>query len=325
MKRPPAASRRLDEAQAVALFRRTFAAPRARGVLTGIGDDAAVLAAPAAPLVVTVDASVEGTHFRRDFVALADIGFRAFQAAASDLAAMGARPLAAVSALTLPRDFSASELAELTRGQAEASRVTGCPLVGGNVARSELLTLTTTVLGTAERPLPRSGARPGDDCWLVGDVGLAAAGLALLQRGSRRNGSAEQLCVRAWQRPRALIARGLGLVRVAHAAIDVSDGLAGDAAHLASASGCRLVLEEHAVRATLTAALVTVALRLGKDPLGLALYGGEDYALVAAGPRAARPRWARRIGRFERGRGAFLESDGERRAPLGGGFDHFKR
>ncbi len=325
MKRPPAASRRLDEAQAVALFRRKFAAPRARGVLMGIGDDAAVLAAPDAPLVVTVDASLEGTHFRREFASLTDIGFRAFQAAASDLAAMGARPLAAVSALTLPRDFSASELEELTRGQAEAARSTACPLVGGNVARSEQLTLTTTVLGTAEHPLPRSGARPDDDCWLVGDVGLAAAGLALLQRPGRAKGSAEERCVRAWRRPRALIARGLALAPLAHAAVDVSDGLAGDAAHLASSSRCRLVLEEDALRSALPAALVTVARRLGKDPVELALYGGEDYALVAAGPRAARPRWARRVGRFEKGRGAFLESDGERRVPLGGGFDHFKR
>jgi thiamine-monophosphate kinase len=198
-------------------------------------------------------------------------------------------------------------------------------LVGGNVARSEQLTLTTTVLGTAERPLPRSGARPDDDCWLVGDVGLAAAGLALLQRPGRAKGRAEERCVQAWKRPRALIARGLALTPIAHAAVDVSDGLAGDAAHLASSSRCRLVLEEDALRRALPAALVTVALRLGKDPLELALYGGEDYALVAAGPRAARPRWARRIGRFERGRGALLESDGERRASLRGGFDHFKR
>ena len=85
------------------------------------------------------------------------------------------------------------------------------------------------------------------------------------------------------------------------------------------------MLEEEALRRALPAALVTVAPRLGKDPLELALYGGEDYALVAAGPSAARPRWARRIGRFEKGRGAFLESDGERRASLRGGFDHFKR
>jgi thiamine-monophosphate kinase len=131
--------------------------------------------------------------------------------------------------------------------------------------------------------------------------------------------------VRAWRRPHALIARGVALARLAHAAVDVSDGLAGDAARLAGSSGCRLVLEEAAVRHALPAALLDVARRLGKDPLELALYGGEDYALVAAGPSTARPRWARRIGRFERGRGAVLESDGERRVSLRGGFDHFKR
>jgi thiamine-monophosphate kinase len=325
MKRARGASRRLDEAQAVALFQRQFARPRSRFVLTGIGDDAAVLAAPGEPLVVTVDASVEDTHFSRAFVGLTDIGYRAFQAAASDLAAMGARPLAAVSALTLPAAFNARELAALTSGQAEAAATARCPLVGGNVARSEKLTLTTTLLGTAPRPLPRDGARPGDECWLVGEVGLAAAGLALLQRGEHATSTHARRCLAAWRRPRALIARGLALGAIAHAAIDVSDGLAGDATHLASSSRCRLVLEAVALRRGLSPALVAVARGLERDPLELALYGGEDYALVVAGAAERRPRWARRIGRFERGSGGYLEDGDGRRVPLRGGFDHFKR
>jgi thiamine-monophosphate kinase len=323
MKRARGASRRLDEARAVALFTRVFARPRLRDVLRGIGDDAAVLRAPGEPLVVTVDASVEDTHFRRDFATLPDIGFRAFQAAASDLAAMGARPLAAVCGLTLPRDFTAHELDALARGQAEAAKRIRCPLVGGNLARAEKLTLTTTVLGTAKHPLARDGARPGDECWLVGDVGLAAAGLELLQRGRALRSAAERRCLAAWRRPHALIERGLALGALAHAAVDVSDGLAGDAAHLAGASGCRLVLEESAVRRALEHALVVVARKLDRDPLTFALYGGEDYALVAAAPKKRRPRWARRIGHFERGIGGYLERDDGRRVPLRGGFDHF--
>lgn len=317
--------RRLDEARAVALFQRQFGVHASRVVLAGIGDDAAVLAAPRDPLVVTVDASVEGTHFRRDLASLADIGFRSFQAAASDLAAMSARPLAAVSALTLPVEFTARELAALTQGQAKAARALRCPLVGGNVARSEKLTLTTTVLGNAKRPLARGGARPGDECWLVGNVGLAAAGLELLVRGRRATTSAERRCIAAWRRPRALIERGLLLGKIARAAIDVSDGLAGDAAHVAASSGCRVVLEARAVRRGLSPALVAAAASLDRDPLELALYGGEDYALVVAGAGASRPSWARRIGRFERGNGGYLEDDRGRRASLRGGFDHFKR
>jgi thiamine-monophosphate kinase len=325
MKRPAPAPRRLDEARAVALFRRAFARPRSKAVLVGIGDDAAVLARSGEPLVVTVDASVEGTHFLRTVASLGDIGFRAFQAAASDLAAMGARPLAAVAALTLPVDFTERELGALARGQAEAALATSCPLVGGNVARARELTLTTTLLGSALSPLTRDGARAGDECWLVGDVGLAAAGLELLRRRTRARSAAERRCVTAWRRPQALIERGLALPGRARAAVDISDGLAGDATHLATASRCRIVLEERALRSVLTPALCAVAPALGRDPLELALYGGEDYALAVAGSAAKRPRWARRIGRFERGSGGYLERLDGRRVPLRGGFDHFER
>jgi thiamine-monophosphate kinase len=313
----------LDEARAVALFTRRFERSGAPAVLRGIGDDAAVLANPAAPLVLTVDASVEGTHFRRSLVSLRDVGFRAFHAALSDLAAMGAAPIAALSALTLPRGFSARDLDALARGQAEAAAGARCPIVGGNVARAPLLSLTTTVLGRARRTLARDGARPGDECWLVGGVGLAAAGFALLERGPRgRSGAEARRCIDAWRRPRALVAQGLALLSRAHASIDVSDGLAGDATRLARASGCRLVLDERKLRRVLDPALVTVAERLGRDPLALALYGGEDYALVAAGEAARRPRWARPIGHFEAGSGGFLTDAAGRRARLGGGFDH---
>ncbi|HTQ08255.1 MAG TPA: thiamine-phosphate kinase [Polyangiaceae bacterium] len=322
-RRPPP---RFDEARAVALFSRAFGPGGARGVVRGIGDDAAVLAGSKGRLVVTVDASVEGTHFRRELVSLADVGFRAFQAALSDLAAMGATPLAALSALTLPRGFSARELAALVRGQAEAARTARCPIVGGNVARAPVLSVTTTVLGRATRTLGRDGARPHDECWLVGDVGLAAAGFAWLERsGRRRPDAASRRCVRAWRRPSALVSRGVALLSRARAAIDVSDGLAGDATRLADASGCRLVLDEPALRGALDRALVVTAARLGRDALDFALYGGEDYALVAAGSGARRPSWARRIGWFERGAGGFLETAAGRRVRLGGGFDHLAR
>jgi thiamine-monophosphate kinase len=253
------------------------------------------------------------------------VGARAFEAALSDLAAMGARPLCALSALTLPRGFSPRELERLTRGQAAASRRCSCPIVGGNVARGPGLSLTTVALGLSKRPLTRAGARAGDECWLVGDVGLAAAGLALLRKRTRRRDAASARCIEAWRRPRALLARGLALVGAAHAVIDVSDGLAGDAGRLASASACRLLLEESSLRRALPRGLAAAAEALGRDPLELALAGGEDYALVAAGPSARRPAWARRIGRFTRGRGGYLERPDGTLVPLGAGFDHFER
>jgi len=323
MSRRGRAPRRLDETEAVRLFARAFGTP-APGIELGIGDDAAVLALGRERLVWTVDGQVEKTHFERAWVTLADVGFRSFQAAVSDLAAMGARPLAALSALSLPRGFSGKDLERLARGQAEAARACRCPIVGGNVARGPLLSVTTSVLGTARRPLTRGGARPGDEVWLVGDVGLAAAGLALFQSGRMRARDRASLrAYTAFRRPRALLARGMALVGVAHAAIDVSDGLALDAGRIAGASACRIVLEQRALERALPAPLVALAERLGRSALDLALTGGEDYALVVTGAARQRPRFARRIGRCEKGRGAVWESaDGSSR-PLAGGFDHF--
>ena len=324
MSRPRRPVRRFDERSAVELFSRAFAQARASGVELGIGDDAAVLRSPGERLVWTVDAAVEGTHFERAWLGLSDIGFRSFQAAASDLAAMGARPVAALSALTLPRGFSARELARLSEGQAEAARDCRCPVVGGNVARGRELSITTTVLGTARRPLTRRGARPGDDVWLVGDVGLAAAGLELLRtRRARRADASLARAVAAFCRPRALLQRGTALGSWAHAVVDVSDGLAADATHIAEASGCRLVLEEEALLVALPRELPAVARRVGRSALELALAGGEDYALVVTGTAARRPRWAKRIGRCEAGRGGVFERSDGSRGPLARGYDHF--
>lgn len=318
----------LNERQLVALLDARFRAD-APGVSLGIGDDAAVLAPGSEPWVCSVDASVQGVHFDLGFVALEDVGYRSFHAAASDLAAMGARPRAALSALILPRSLSSADIERLTVGQAEASRETACPIVGGNVSRGGELSVTTTVLGQAPQPIARSGARPGEQLWLVGEVGLAAAGLAALRLGSRSRPEGELApalarCIQAWRRPRALLAEGQDLVGRASAVIDVSDGIAADAARLAEQSRVRLVIERERLRKTLSGALLEGARRLRRSPLQLALTGGEDYALLATGPGALRPPSARTIGFVTAGRGAFV-TDGPRLSPLRGGFDHLRR
>ena len=310
-------------------------------VRLGIGDDAAVLAPPHEPLVVSVDASVEGVHFVFDYLSHEDIGYRAFQAAVSDLAAMGAQPLAALSALVLPRHLSSDGVERLTAGQALASRETGCPIVGGNVSRGRELSITTTVIGRAAEPLQRRGARPGEQLWLIGDVGLAAAGLSYLRLQRARRARAWELpeagpararateqalapCIEAWRRPRARLAEGLALVGRASAAIDVSDGLASDARQLASASGVRLVIDRERLRAALPPALCVAQAQLRRSALRFALEGGEDYALLATGPSARRPSGALAIGHVEPGSGAFLDDRG-RLSALRGGFDHLRR
>lgn len=316
-----------SEFQRIDLIRKILsrAAPRARAVDVGIGDDAAVLRV-AGKLVWTVDTQVEKVHFHRRLLSWESVGYRSFQAAASDIAAMAARPLAALANLSLPRAFRDDQLAALVRGQAEAARACGCPLVGGNLAKASELSITTTVLGTASAPLRRSGARPGDELWLIGEVGMASLGFQALQTGRRsRRSAAVEACVDRWRNPRALISEGQKLARRARAALDVSDGLAGDAGHLAKASAVRLVICEASLREALSPELVEAGRRLEIDALACALYGGEDYALLATGPAAKRPRSAAVIGHVEKGRGVFLEHAPGSRKPVEQGFDHFAR
>jgi thiamine-monophosphate kinase len=313
-----------SERALVSVLRERFAAA-APGVQLGIGDDAAVLAPFGETSVISVDACVEGVHFEPALVGYEDIGYRAFQAAISDLAAMGAVPVAALSALVLPRALPAADVDALTIGQARASLETHCPVVGGNISRGRELSITTTVIGRAAQPLRRDGARPGEQLWLIGEVGLAAAGLALL-RTLREAPVAPGLarCVAAWRRPRARLSEGRLLLGRASAAIDVSDGLAADARQLASASGVRVVVDRERLRASLDPALSAAARHLRRSALHWALRGGEDYALLASGPARLRPAGAAPIGYVARGAGAFLATAGLN-VPLEGGFDHLRR
>jgi thiamine-monophosphate kinase len=297
-------------------------------VLLGIGDDAAVLRSGADALVWTVDASVEGTHFRRAWLAMSSIGYRATMAAASDLAAMGASPLGLLASLILPADFSDDDLDELLTGQREAADAIGAPIVGGNLARGSELSITTTALGRAKHPIGRDGAEAGDAIWIAGPVGLAAAGLVVLERGLDVTTSVFAPAVAAFSRPFARIADGLTTASIAHAAIDVSDGLAGDVAHLARAADLIAVLDPNAL---VEPALTVVARALDRDALSLALYGGEDYALVVAAPSDAELPGFVRAGCFITRPHDFppemhvaLQAQDERLVPVPeGGFDHF--
>lgn len=328
MPNAPQRRARPGEFSLIAGLARELSQVSSRAVELGIGDDAAVLRVGKERLVVTVDDQVEGVHFDLRWLSVADVGYRALQAAASDLAAMGAEPVAAVASLRAPRGFPESRLRELARGQAAAARELGCPVVGGNVARDSHLAVTTTVLGRVERPLLRRGARPGDELWVMGELGLARAGLLLHQlrpRLPRRLAAVARLAKRAWARPRALLSEGRALRGRARAALDVSDGLAGDVQHLAAASGVKAVIAAASLTTFVTEELAWLGDLLGEPGVALALNGGEDYALLAAGPRARRPAGAKVIGRIERGRGSELELETGQRLALSSGFDHFRR
>ncbi|MDF2695048.1 MAG: Thiamine-monophosphate kinase [Labilithrix sp.] len=316
---------RSTELERVALLAARFAAPGAPGVATGIGDDAAVLDPVAASLVWTIDAQVDGTHFRLDWLTWEDVGWRSFMAAASDLAAMGATPLAALSALALADGVDDDALDALARGQADAARAVGAPIVGGNLARGSETSVTTTLLGHTDRAVLRSGARAGDGIYLAGAVGMAAAGLVALESGAGNVVNANvEACVGAWRRPRALVQRGLALRGVAGAAVDVSDGLGLDAMRIAEASSVQLVLDESALRLQGGAELAAAAVLLGRDVLDLVLHGGEDYALLATS--VVPLEGFVRIGTIEAAAPGvvLVRADGTRSAVDPKGFDHFR-
>jgi thiamine-monophosphate kinase len=296
----------------------------AEGVEVGIGDDAAVLTVRPGEgkeekLVWTIDEQVEGTHFRRDLLSWRDVGWRSFMAAVSDVAAMGAVPWGVLSAMVLPADVDDAALEAIARGQDEASEAVGAPVVGGNLARGPVFSIATTVLGRAVTPVLRGGAKAGDGLWMAGSVGLAAAGFRALSAGKGsdpRMGAA----VRAWRAPRALIHEGRAMSAVAHAAIDVSDGLARDAGHIAASSRVGIVLDAEAIAQD--AALREVAAALVVDPLELALHGGEDYALVAS---SAEPiAGFQRIGDVVAGEGLRLRTRAGEVPLEPKGFDHFR-
>jgi len=300
-----------------------FGAQRAAGVTLGIGDDAAVLRPPAGrDLVWTVDTQIEGQHFRRAWLTLEDLGWRSFVAAASDLAALGAEPWCALASLGLTDDLGVDGLDALSGGQAEAAAAVGCPIVGGNLSRAGELSVTTTLLGTVDRAVGRSGARPGDGVWIVGEVGLSAAGLRAIVQGA--HGADVDAAIARFRRPAVRIDSGRVLGRSAHAAIDISDGVARDAGHVASASHAAIVLDEEALLTHGGDVLARAAAAVGEPPIDLVLGGGEDYALLCA---ASDPlRGFTRVGEVEVGAGVWLrDHDGKRRLVDGRGFDHFDR
>lgn len=309
-----------SEFERIARLRAKLASP-APGVLVGIGDDAAVLAGgdPRA-LVWTVDAQVEGVHFRRDLATWHDVGWRSFMAAASDLAAMGAAPWGALSALVLPASFDDAMLDALVEGQRRAAEIVGAPIVGGNLARGDAVSITTTLLGRVSTAVLRSGARAGDGLWIAGSVGLAAAGFRALE--AKVQDARIDAAVEAWRLPRARIADGLIMAPVATAAIDVSDGLAQDVAHLARASGVRAAIDQRALLAHSGDALFEAAAALGLDPSELALNGGEDYALIAASPVSIAG--FARIGELREGQGVTLVTPRGEEQLSPHGFDHFR-
>lgn len=301
-------------------------------VVVGIGDDAAVLRAPRnAFLVQTTDALVDGVHVSSRLMTPEAIGRRAVAVNLSDLAAMAARPDWVLLSLVLPDDFPVAAFESLVTGVADAARAAGAAIVGGNITRtSGPLVVDVTVTGHVRprRLLRRDTARAGDELWLTGSIGGAAAGLAMLEAGDVGDG----VCVARYTSPRPRLREAWAMARdgAARAAIDLSDGLADAVRQLAAASGTGARLEASAL--PLEPGAVTWQQARGRDPLYEALHASDDYELLfAVSPksggrlRAARATFATpltRVGVLTAQAALVLHRDGLD-TPLPTGFEHF--
>jgi thiamine-monophosphate kinase len=306
-------------------------------VKLGSGDDAAVTV-PGGATATSVDALVEGVHFRPGESGLETVGRKALATALSDLAAMGAEAGEAYVVLGAPPGLGEDDFLRLLDGMLELAAATGTTLAGGDVTRAPALTLAVTVVGhaaSAEAFVSRGGAQPGDLLVLTGEIGAAATGRLLLDDRGLAKAVPEETAARLRARqldPSPRLRSGQALAAAgARAMIDLSDGLAGDAGHLAQASG--VALEIDAGTLPLAKGVAEVAAAAGHDPLQLAVSGGEDYELLAALPaerlgdastamdEAAETNLTP-IGRVAAGEGVEIRLPGGE--PLeAGGYDHF--
>lgn len=318
----------------------------APGVSVGIGDDAAVLLlAGNAQLLATTDLLLEDIHFRRRYAEPGDIGWKALARNLSDIAAMGGTPRFALVSLACPAETTTEAIEAFYKGMQAAAAPHGVVIVGGDTCASPGgLLVSVTLLGElAGAPRLRSGARPGHLVAVTGTLGESAAGLSLLEVTTGTGGpSLDRLdqeildrVSQAHRRPVARVSEGrwLGASSAVSAMIDLSDGLATDLGHLAVES--RVGALVHLDRLPISPAVRRVAEQLGRDPIELAVTGGEDYELLltadraavgglAAGLRAATGTPLTAIGEVVEAKAGvqFVNARGEP-VPLGEGFEHF--
>ncbi len=324
-------------------------APATPDVLVGIGDDAAVVGPRRNHVdAITTDVLVDGVHFTREFSSAADVGMRALHVNLSDLAAMGADPRMALLSLGLPPALETRWVAGMLDALVAAARTARVDLIGGNVSRSPVLFVDVTVTGAVKprHVLRRAGARAGDELYVSGTVGAAAAGLAWLQAAARAGASETPggadvslppgvpEAIARYRRPDARVALGVQVARnkAASACMDTSDGLADALRQLAAASGVGVRVD--AASLPLSPAVGPVAAVTGVDAASLTWSGGEDYELLFAVPRRARRRFLHVSGRAglppvtcigvcTKAADLIVVQDDGREMPLPGGFEHF--
>jgi thiamine-monophosphate kinase len=291
----------------------------------GIGDDCGLVQEGEQFFALSTDVSVEGVHFRLDWISPEEAGWRAAAGALSDLAAQGAEPIGLLCAVTVPEGKD-HQLPELMSGVGAAAKFAGAVVIGGDLSSGPVWTVTVTVMGRTRAPVTRGGAEAGDRLYVTGTLGASRTALDAWRRGDTPAPAARA----RFAHPEPRIAAGLWLARHgAHAMIDLSDGLGGDAGHIAAASGVALEIQLEAI--PISPEVEDEARRAAVPPRQFAAESGEEYELLVAMP----PRFdageafthecglaLTRIGTVERGSGVRF-CLGDRELQLHG-FDHFR-
>jgi len=313
--------------------------PAPAKVAVGIGDDCAALDL-AGPdyLLWTVDTLIEGVHFDLAYFSLPQLGRKALAVNLSDIAAMGGEPLYALLSLGWPPDRDSAGALALGEGLAQIAREYGVAVIGGDtVASPPGLMVTLSLLGRVDRGemLQRRGALIGDQIYVTGPLGEAAAGLEVLKRRLTLEPDLQEALCQAHLDPRPQLRAGRVLAgqKLATALIDLSDGVATDLGHICRASGVGARIPAAAV--PVSPQVLAAAPILGRHPLDLALKGGEDYQLLFTSPKEQAPALFQAfqkaglppplpLGEIIAGAGVLLAAPGGEKEITGEGFDHFR-
>lgn len=268
----------LGEFGLIDLLVKTIPENQTKKPIVGIGDDAFAWRSDSPVHLATVDTMVQGVHFSLDTITWKELGWKSLAINLSDIAAMGGTPGYALVALALPEDTEVDDVRQLYEGMIELSRQFDTSIVGGNISRSPVVSVTVTVFGSnpTGKTLKRSAARVGDVVAVTGYPGSAAAGLEMLTNRLQCGAETEAYLRGAFTRPKPRIIEGqLLLEHGVEAAIDTSDGLLADLRHVCESSG---------VAAQLNTGLIpihpAISNNFGEKALEMALSGGEDYELL---------------------------------------------
>ncbi|MBN2075655.1 MAG: thiamine-phosphate kinase [Dehalococcoidales bacterium] len=256
--------------------------PVMRNLILGIGDDAAVWQGDSSVQLATSDTLVQDIHFNLNFISWEDLGWKAMAANLSDIAAMGGSPRYALVSLSLPGSTEIDSVTSLYRGMIELANKYDTVIVGGNISSAPLVIINITLLGNTDKEkyiLKRSSARISDKIAVTGHLGASGAGLKIL-RNIKLNSESEEILKQAFLRPNPRIKEGQLLVeKGVRSAIDISDGLIADLGHICKASQVGACIEASRIPVH-----PVVMSSFGKESLGLALSGGEDYELLFTAP-----------------------------------------